>query len=85
MSSSPLRFAVLISGGGTTLRNLMDRIAAGMLPAQVALVVSSNPHAGGLKFAADAGIPTHICERRTHASDEAFGAGRVRRLPRGAA
>jgi phosphoribosylglycinamide formyltransferase 1 len=73
MSGSPLRLAVLISGGGTTLRNLMDRIAAGTLPAQIALVISSNPQAGGLKFAAAAGIPTRICERRGFASDQAYG------------
>ncbi|HEY1602567.1 MAG TPA: phosphoribosylglycinamide formyltransferase [Pirellulales bacterium] len=73
MSGRPLRLAVLISGGGTTLRNLMDRIAAGTLPAQIALVISSNPAAGGLQFAAAAGIPTRVCERRAFASDQAYG------------
>jgi formyltetrahydrofolate hydrolase len=39
-SKSPLKLAVLISGGGTTLRNLLEKIAAGRLDAQVVLVVS---------------------------------------------
>ncbi len=74
MITRPLKLAVLISGGGTTLRNLLQLIAAGELPVDVALVVSSNPTAGGLKYALDAGIPTLVCERRSFDSDEAFGA-----------
>ncbi len=74
MSTKPLRLAVLISGGGTTLRNLLEKITAGELPAEVVLVVSSNPKAGGLKFAAGANIPTEIIERRNHASDDDYGA-----------
>ena len=65
---------VLISGGGTTLRNLLAKIAAGELPAQVARVVSSNPRAGGLAIAAEAGIPMRTIERRTFADDQSFGA-----------
>ncbi|HEY4311683.1 MAG TPA: phosphoribosylglycinamide formyltransferase [Pirellulales bacterium] len=73
MSTNPLKLVVLISGGGTTLRNLLERIATGQLPAQVVKVISSSPTAGGLRFAVDAGIPTHICERKTFDSDQAFG------------
>jgi phosphoribosylglycinamide formyltransferase-1 len=74
MSTSALKLVVLISGGGTTLRNLLDRIAAGQLPAKVVLVISSNPTAGGLKFATAAGIPTRVCERNSFANDDAYGA-----------
>ena len=45
------RIAVLISGGGTTLRNFIEKIAAGQLPVEIALVVSSSPTARGLQFA----------------------------------
>ena len=69
---SPLRLAVLISGGGTTLRNLIDAIAAGQLDAQIELVVSSNAEARGLQFAREAGIPTATFERRGFGSLEAF-------------
>jgi phosphoribosylglycinamide formyltransferase-1 len=69
---SPLRLVVLISGGGTTLRNLIEKIAAGQLDAQIALVISSNPEARGLEFARAAGIPTQVVERRAFDSVEGF-------------
>lgn len=68
-----LRIVVLISGGGTTLRNLLTHMAVGSLPVQIELVVSSNPKAGGLEFAAEAKIPTAVLERRSYASDEEYG------------
>ena len=37
----PLRLAVLISGGGSTLTNLLDKIDAGELEASVAMVIAS--------------------------------------------
>ena len=73
MTQPPLRLAVLISGGGTTLRNLLKRIAAGELPAQVVLVVSSSADAGGLKVAAAAGIPTDVLERAKFRTDADYG------------
>jgi phosphoribosylglycinamide formyltransferase-1 len=69
---SPLRVAVLISGGGTTLRNLLDKIATGTLDVQVVLVVSSSPQAGGLNFAAAADIQAAVLERRSFESEESF-------------
>jgi phosphoribosylglycinamide formyltransferase 1 len=66
------RIAVLISGGGTTLRNLIGKIAAGTLPVEIALVVSSNPAAGGLRFAADASIPSEVIERRAFGGQDEF-------------
>ncbi|MCE9555852.1 MAG: phosphoribosylglycinamide formyltransferase [Planctomycetes bacterium] len=70
--ASRLRLAVLISGGGTTLKNFIDQIAAGKLEARIELVVSSNPAAGGLEFAAEAGIPFVVVERKDYASTAAF-------------
>src|SRR5262245_53333029 len=69
---SPLRLAVLISGGGTTLRNLLAKIDAGELDAQVVTVVSSNSQARGLEFARAAGVPSAIVERRDHRDVTAF-------------
>src|SRR5438105_1508281 len=68
--TKPLRIAVLISGGGTTLQNLLDRSADGRLPAQVVLVVSSRADALGLTRASRAGVPTAVVERRACASRE---------------
>jgi phosphoribosylglycinamide formyltransferase-1 len=70
--SKNLRLAVLISGGGTTLRNLIDQIAAGQLRAEIVTVVSSNRDAKGLHYAAAANIPAHVVERHTVPSPEDF-------------
>jgi phosphoribosylglycinamide formyltransferase 1 len=69
----PIRLAVLVSGSGTTLQNLLDRIADGRLAARVGVVVSSNPSALALTRASRAGIPTAVVERKGCASREEFG------------
>jgi phosphoribosylglycinamide formyltransferase-1 len=67
-----LRIAVFISGGGTTLRNFIEKIDSGQLPVQIALVISSSPTVKGLKFAHDANIPSAVIERKHFADQEAF-------------
>jgi formyltetrahydrofolate-dependent phosphoribosylglycinamide formyltransferase len=66
------RLAVLLSGGGTTLQNLLDRIAAGTLPAEVAVVVASRPEAYGLERARQAGIPALVVARKEYPNSERF-------------
>jgi formyltetrahydrofolate-dependent phosphoribosylglycinamide formyltransferase len=70
--ADPLRLAELLSGSGTTLQNLLDRIAAGTLAARVACVVSSRADAFGLERARRAGVPAHVVERKSCASREEF-------------
>jgi len=67
-----LPIAVLISGGGTTLRNLIERIRAGALPIDIRLVLSSSPGSRGLDYAAQAGIPAEVVERRAFVDQDAF-------------
>ncbi len=67
-----LRLVVLISGGGTTLRNLLAQIDSGDLSADMRLVISSNPTAKGLAFAHERSIATRIIERRDGTSAEDF-------------
>jgi len=55
-----LRLAVLISGSGRTLENLLDRIAAGSLPAAVAVVVASRADVRGVQIAERAGLPVRV-------------------------
>jgi phosphoribosylglycinamide formyltransferase 1 len=66
------KLAVLLSGGGRTLQNLLDEIAAGRLDAAVEVVISSNSTAFGLERARQAGIDTAIVRRRDFDSLEAF-------------
>ncbi|MBX3423143.1 MAG: phosphoribosylglycinamide formyltransferase [Pirellulaceae bacterium] len=67
---TPLRIAVLISGGGTTLKNLLDWHKRGQLPVQFATVISSNPRAAGLQFATEQAIPTAVIRRRDFANSD---------------
>jgi len=63
---SKLTLVVLISGGGTNLQAIIDRIEAGELQAKIALVVSSSPEAYGLARARDHGIPTAVVDYRRY-------------------
>jgi formyltetrahydrofolate-dependent phosphoribosylglycinamide formyltransferase len=67
-----VRLAVLVSGGGTTLQNFLDRIADGRMDASVEVVISSNPAAFALDRAREAGIDTDVVRRRDFETQEAF-------------
>jgi formyltetrahydrofolate-dependent phosphoribosylglycinamide formyltransferase len=60
-----LRIAVLISGAGTTLRNLIDKIASGQLRAEIVAVISSSADAKGLRHAAAVNIPLSVVEPKS--------------------
>lgn len=66
MSTPPLRIAVLLSGEGTSLENLFERIEAGQVPGRVALVLASKESAGGLERARRRGVPAVAVPRRLH-------------------
>jgi phosphoribosylglycinamide formyltransferase-1 len=76
-----LRLAVLLSGNGRSLQNLLDRGAPGeagspdgRLPARVTLVVSNRPDAYGLKRARQAGLPVAVAERKAFNDRDDFSA-----------
>jgi formyltetrahydrofolate-dependent phosphoribosylglycinamide formyltransferase len=54
----PKRLIVCISGSGSNLQAILDAVAAGRLPAEIALVVSNRRAAFGLTRAERAGVPT---------------------------
>jgi phosphoribosylglycinamide formyltransferase-1 len=59
--SRRLRLAVLISGGGTTLQNLIDRVRDGRLPGvEIAIVIASRPGIQGIQRAHAAGLPVDV-------------------------
>jgi len=57
------RLAVLLSGGGRTLENLLAASADGRLPADVVAVVSSRPDVRGVEVAIGVGLPIAVVER----------------------
>src|SRR5215218_9517689 len=68
----PINLAVLISGSGTTLQNLIDEIATGRLNATIKIVIGSKPDLVGLHRAADAKIINFAVDRRAFESVAAF-------------
>lgn len=60
MTSGPLVLGMLLSGGGRTLQNLLDRIGTGELNARMACVISNREDAYGLVRARQAGVPAFV-------------------------
>lgn len=58
-----LRLAVLLSGAGSTLENLLRRAREGRLAGEVVAVVSSRPDVRGVDIARAWGIPTYVVTR----------------------
>lgn len=67
-----VRLGVLISGGGTTLKNLIDKIESGELAASIELVIASSPDCGGIRHAQRAEIPVKVIARGSYSSVDAF-------------
>ncbi len=67
-----LRIAVLLSGGGTTLENLLAERAKGRLDVELTAVISSKPEAFGLERARRHGVPAHAVDRRGYDDERAF-------------
>ncbi len=51
-----VRATILASGAGTNARNVLERVAEGVLPLAVGAVISNDPHAGALDVARDYGV-----------------------------
>jgi phosphoribosylglycinamide formyltransferase-1 len=64
----PINLAVLISGSGTTLQNLIDRIGDGSLKARISTVIASRPGIKGVDRAKGAGFPCHVVDRKAAAN-----------------
>lgn len=59
-TSPPRRLAVLLSGAGRTLANILDWTVAGRLAASVEVVIASRGDVGGIGIASAAGIPVRV-------------------------
>lgn len=79
--STPTRLGVLISGGGTTLVNFIEKIAAGELEAEVAVVIASRSDCGGVERANAAGLKTEVVSRGSFADVAGF-SGEIFRILR---
>lgn len=62
----------MLSGAGSTFRNIHDHIQAGLLNARIACVIASRTKAKGLDRARDFGYPAHAVSFKAYANDAAF-------------
>ncbi len=67
-----LRIAVLLSGSGTTLENLIEWQAKGQLDIEIVAVISSKPSAFGLERARRHGLAAHAVDRRAYRDEHGF-------------
>lgn len=71
-NQKPVRLGVLISGGGTTLMNILEYIKAGRLNAKVALVISSRSTVAGVERAKNAGLDVRIVRKKDYPDIDEF-------------
>lgn len=66
------RAGILISGRGSNMAALIEAARAPDYPAEIALVISNEPAAAGLDFAAKHGVATKIINHRDFESRQTF-------------
>lgn len=60
-----------MSGGGSNLAAIMERIDCGDINGEVVAVISSNSQAYALTRARERGIPAYVCARKNYENNEA--------------
>ncbi|MDO9172869.1 MAG: formyltransferase family protein [bacterium] len=73
-ASGQLPVAVLLSGSGRTLENLLAKSRGGEVPVEVAAVVASRGDVRGVEVARAAGLPCAVVRRRDHPDADAHNA-----------
>ena len=76
------RVAIFVSGSGTNMENILQRIREGKIKAEAALVVSDNPQAYALKRAEQYDVECVVVDRKRLGSKESFEAEIHRHLER---
>jgi phosphoribosylglycinamide formyltransferase-1 len=75
-----IALGVLVSGSGSNLQAIIDRVREGSLDADIRIAISNNPDALGLARARAAGIPTACVRHADFPEREAFDHELVRLL-----
>jgi len=71
-NKKPVRLGVLISGGGTTLMNILEYIKQGKLNAEVSVVISSRSTVAGVERAKTAGLDVKIIRKKDFPDIDGF-------------
>ena len=72
LPQKPIKLAVLLSGGGSTLENFLLHIAQGKLDARIEVVVSSRKGVRGIEIAETAAVPVRVVSRKKNPDIEQF-------------
>jgi len=67
-----IRLGVLISGGGSSLANLLKCRDDGLLKAEFPMVIASRPDCGGLQIARNCGVRAETVSRKNFKTTEEF-------------
>ena len=70
--TKPTRLGILMSGGGTTMVNILEEINAGRLNAEIAVVISSRSTVSGVEKAKKAGLNVKIIRKKDFADIDSF-------------
>lgn len=65
-----LNIGVLISGSGSNLQSIMDKIGSGFIDGKISVVISDREGAGGIERAKSSGIPALVFDRKSLGIDE---------------
>jgi formyltetrahydrofolate-dependent phosphoribosylglycinamide formyltransferase len=68
----PLKIAVLISGTGRSLNNMVRKIDAGELNVEIKIVVANTPSAKGLQYAEKSNIPIRVLDRKQYGTQDEY-------------
>ena len=79
-TNKSIRLAVLLSGSGRTLANILKLIASDKLSAEVVTVVSSRSTVKGVQIARDANLPGHVIRTKDYRQVDDFSAAIVQVL-----
>jgi len=66
------RIVVLISGRGSNMQAIVNACDQGLIEAEVVLVISNRPNAGGLEIAKRQGTKTAVCDHTGYSTREQF-------------
>ncbi len=77
-----IRLVVLISGRGSNLQVILDQAVSGVLPIEVAAVISNQPGVQGLERARQAGVPALELDHQQFADRPAFDAALIELIDR---
>ena len=76
------RIAVFVSGGGSNMQAVMDKIDCGEINGKIVLVLSSSPKAYAITRAEKAGIPSEIISSKEYKEQSLFEAKLIETLER---